>query len=127
MRCSPIGVVRTPFETEAEAPRQGLHRDAEGRVEVAPTYRAGLAGLDPGRSLVVVWFADRADHGTLSLDRDGPRGVFTTRSQDRPNPVCLTECTVVGVDDGSVRVRGVDMVDGSPVLDLKPPVHPGRD
>jgi tRNA-Thr(GGU) m(6)t(6)A37 methyltransferase TsaA len=120
MECDPIGVVETPFETTSEAPRQGFRADAEGVVRVDPAYREGLAGFDADR-VVVVWWADRADRSVLTLDRDPGRGVFTSRSPARPNPVCLTECTVVSVvpSAGRLHLRGVDMADGSPVIDLK--------
>ena len=68
----------------------------------------------------VVWWADNADRSVLRV-RDGERGVFTTRSQARPNPVCVTTCDVLGVnrEAGEVNIAGVDMADESPVLDLK--------
>jgi tRNA-Thr(GGU) m(6)t(6)A37 methyltransferase TsaA len=124
MECDPIGTVETPFETTGDAPRQGFRDDATGVVRVDPPYREGLAGFD-GDRVVVVWWADRADRGLLTLDRDPERGVFTSRSPARPNPVCVTECAVLSVDAsaGRLRVRGVDMADGSPVLDLKVPVE----
>jgi len=123
MECSPIGTVHTPFETTTEAPRQGFREDAEGVVDLDPAYREGLSGFD-GDRVVVVWWADRADRSVLTLDRDPARGVFTSRSPARPNPVCITECRVLSVDHeaGRLRLGGVDMADGSPVIDLKVPV-----
>ncbi|MFB6108327.1 MAG: TrmO family methyltransferase [Haloplanus sp.] len=120
MECDPIGTVSTPFETTSDAPRQGLDTDAEGVVELDAAYRAGLSGFDAPR-VVVVWWADRADRSVLTLDRDPDRGVFTSRSPARPNPVCLTECAVLDADPeaGRLRLRGVDMADGTPVVDLK--------
>lgn len=120
MQCDPIGTVSTPFETTSDAPSQGFHDDAEGVVHVDEAYAAGLSGFD-AEYVVVVWWADRADRSVLTLDRDPSRGVFTSRSPARPNPVCLTECRVTGVDfeTRSLHVRGVDMADGSPVVDLK--------
>jgi len=124
--CDPIGTVHTPFTSTADAPRQGFLDDAEGTIVLEEAYEAGLAGLRPGEDVLVVWFADRADRTRLTVERDGGRGVFTTRSPSRPNPVCLTTCEVRSVAHGTVGVRGVDMLDGSPVLDLKPPLSPGR-
>jgi tRNA-Thr(GGU) m(6)t(6)A37 methyltransferase TsaA len=123
MECTPIGTVHTPFETTRDAPRQGFRDEAEGVVDVDPAYREGLVGFD-GDSVVVVWWADRADRDVLLLDRTPDRGVFTSRSPARPNPVCLTECAVQSVDPdaGRLHLRGVDMADGSPVIDLKVPV-----
>jgi tRNA-Thr(GGU) m(6)t(6)A37 methyltransferase TsaA len=123
MECDPIGTVYTPFETTAEAPRQGVYEDTEGVVDLRPDYREGLLGFD-GDRVVVVWWADRADRSVLTLDRDPDRGVFTSRSPARPNPVCVTECAVQSVDPaaGRLDLRGVDMADGSPVIDLKVPL-----
>jgi tRNA-Thr(GGU) m(6)t(6)A37 methyltransferase TsaA len=123
MKCEPIGTVYTPFETTSEAPRQGFRGDAEGVVEVDPPYREGLVGFD-GDRVEVVWWADRADRSLLTLDRDADRGVFTSRSPARPNPVCVTECAVLSADPaaGRLRLDGVDMADGSPVVDLKAPI-----
>ncbi|MFB6072730.1 MAG: tRNA (N6-threonylcarbamoyladenosine(37)-N6)-methyltransferase TrmO [Halobacterium sp.] len=120
MHCEPIGHVETPFESTSEAPRQGFLGDQSGAVHVAEPYRPGLEGLTASDAVLVVWWADRADRSVLRV-RDGDRGVFTTRSPARPNPVCLTACEVldVDVDGGTVVVAGVDMADGSPVVDLK--------
>ena len=121
--CDPIGTAHTPFETTDDAPRQGFLEDVDGTIELEPAYADGLSGLVPGHDVLVVWFADRADRSVLTLDRDG-RGVFATRSPARPNPICLTTCEVLALDGGSLDVRGVDMLDGSPVLDLKRPLEP---
>jgi tRNA-Thr(GGU) m(6)t(6)A37 methyltransferase TsaA len=120
MECDPIGTVYTPFETTSEAPRQGFRSDAEGVVEVDAPYREGLSGFDADR-VVVVWWADRADRSVLTLDRNPDRGVFTSRSPARPNPVCVSECAVTAAEPaaGRLHLRGVDMADGSPVIDLK--------
>jgi tRNA-Thr(GGU) m(6)t(6)A37 methyltransferase TsaA len=120
MNCDPIGVVHTPFESTSDAPRQGHRSDAEGVVELRSEFREGLTGFDADRVLVC-WWADRADRSVLRLDRDPDRGVFTSRSPARPNPICCTDCAVVDadVDAGRLALRGVDMADGSPVIDLK--------
>jgi len=117
----PIGHVETPFETREDAPRQGEETPYAANVRVDEEFRDGLDGFAADDRIVVVWWADDADRDVLRV-RDGDRGVFSTRSPARPNPVCVTECELVAVDadDGTLAVRGVDMVDGTPVLDLKP-------
>lgn len=122
--CEPIGTVSTPLERSDDAPRQGFLEAVEGTVQVDPAYAAGLDGYEAGDDVLVVWFADRADRSVLTV-RDG-RGVFTTRSPARPNPICLTVVEVLAVDEASLDVRGVDMLDGSPVLDLKRPLDSER-
>lgn len=120
--CTPIGVAHTPLRTTDQAPRQGQAATVPGRLELHPEVAAGLTGVDAGDELDVVWCAHRADRGVLVLD-DG-RGVFSTRSPARPNPICVTQCTVRDVDGTVVRVRGVDMLEGTPVLDLKRALRP---
>lgn len=117
---SPIGTVETPFSSTEEAPRQGTNTDAVGTIRVKPEYSEALDGLAPGDRIVVVWFADRADRSLLRADRRGNVGVFDTRSPARPNPICLTTCDIVSIDRDHLEIRGVDMLDGSPILDLKP-------
>jgi tRNA-Thr(GGU) m(6)t(6)A37 methyltransferase TsaA len=120
MECDPIGHVETPVQTTADAPRQGFLGEQSGTVQVDEAYRSGLTGFAPGDTLLIVWWADDADRSVLRV-RDGERGVFTTRSPARPNPICLTACELlhVDVDSGRLDVAGVDMADGTPVLDLK--------
>lgn len=118
----PIGSIETPFDTPDEAPRQGENRAAVGTIKLKEEYRTGLDGVSPGEEFIVIWFADKADRTRLNVDRGSGSGVFTSRSPSRPNPVCLTTCRVVEISEEGVKVRGVDMVDGSPVLDLKPPL-----
>ena len=116
----PIGTAHTPFETTSEAPRQGTNESATGTIVIDAEYEEGIDGIHPGDELVVIWFADEADRSLLRVDRKGGVGVFSSRSPARPNPICLTTCTVESVEDGALTVTGVDMRDGSPVLDLKP-------
>lgn len=113
-----IGLVRSPFSTVLDAPRQGLFTDKESRVEVSPEFRDGLAGLERHARILVVYWAHAADRERLQSA--GGEGVFSGRSPHRPNPILLTEVELLGIDEGVVRVRGLDAVDGSPVLDLKP-------
>lgn len=116
----PIGYVTSPFESVDDAPRQGRYGDAEGTIVIEEAYIEGLDGIEAGQELLVVWFADRADRTLLTVEKRHGQGVFHSRSQSRPNPVCLTTCTVRSVEGREIHVTGVDMLDGSPVLDLKP-------
>ncbi|MFB6124892.1 MAG: tRNA (N6-threonylcarbamoyladenosine(37)-N6)-methyltransferase TrmO [Halanaeroarchaeum sp.] len=120
----PIGTVHTPIETTEDAPRQGMLDDIEGTIELEAAYAAGLDGYEPGEEILVVWFADRADRSLLRVDKRGNRGVFRSRSPARPNPIVLTTVEIVAIEGPRLTVRGVDMLDGSPVLDLKVPLGP---
>jgi tRNA (adenine37-N6)-methyltransferase len=124
---SPIGVVRTPFVERREAPRQPYAAgEAPGTVELIPgrRYEDALRDLDQWTHVwLVYWFhLNRSWRPTVlpPRSRQGRRGVFSTRSPHRPNPIGLSVLRVVRVEGLRVDVLGVDMIDQSPVLDIKP-------
>ena len=120
----PIGVVLSPFRTQDDVPKGlGARHDEEGRFEIFPEFAAGLEGIEGFSHLYVLWIFDRAgDYELLGKNpTDGlVHGVFATRSPRRPNPLALTVVELLGRDGASLRVRGIDMLDGSPIVDLKP-------
>lgn len=120
----PIGVVRSPFRTKEDVPKGlGARHDEEGQLEIFPEFAAGLADIDGFSHLYVLWLFDRAEACELvgRNPTDGlAHGVFATRSPKRPNPLALTVVELLGRDGATLAVRGVDMLDGSPVVDLKP-------
>lgn len=113
-----VGTIRSPFATPLDAPRQGAFTERESRIEVLPQYRAGLAGIERHRRLLVVYWAHAADRERLQYANG--EGVFVGRSPHRPNPLLLTEVELLSVEEGVLRVKGLDAVDGSPLVDLKP-------
>ena len=120
----PIGQVRSPYRETREIPKgPGAKHDAEGTLEIRPEYEAGLLDIEGFSHLYVVWAFDRSSGfdlvGTPPTD-DRPHGVFATRSPRRPNPIGLTVVELLGREGASLRVRGVDMLDGTPILDIKP-------
>jgi tRNA-Thr(GGU) m(6)t(6)A37 methyltransferase TsaA len=124
----PIGAIHTPFDTQSGTPIQGaLARDARGEVEVFEVFRQGLADLDGFSHAVLVYVFHRSEGFRLKvvpyLD-DRERGLFATRAPRRPNPIGLTVVRLVEVDEAAGRliVEGVDMLDGTPLLDIKPHV-----
>jgi tRNA-Thr(GGU) m(6)t(6)A37 methyltransferase TsaA len=124
---APIGVVRTPFTERREAPRQPYAAgEAPGTIELLPghRYEDALRDLDQWTHLwLVYWFHLNAHWRPTVLpprSRQGRRGVFATRAPHRPNPIGLSVLRIVRVDGLRVEVLGVDMIDGSPVLDIKP-------
>jgi len=126
----PIGIVRSPFVERAAAPRQAVvAADVIGRIELYPGhgYEHALEGLEQWhRAWVVFVFHKNVEQGRGWRPKVTPprseqrQGVFATRSPHRPNPIGLSAVTVERVSDLVVHVRGIDILDGTPVLDLKP-------
>lgn len=113
----PIGVVRSPYATPLDAPRQGEFADREATLVVDPAYEAGLAGIEPGARLLVVWWAHLAQRALLQ--RPGTDGVFAMRTPHRPNPICLSEVVVVRREGASLVVLNLEATDGTPIVDIK--------
>ena len=113
----PIGVVRSPYATPLDAPRQGEFAEREATLAIAPEFAAGLEGIAKGDELLVVWWAHQADRSLLA--RPGSDGVFRMRTPHRPNPICVSEVRVVGREGATLRVTGLEATDGTPILDLK--------
>lgn len=121
---TPVGVAHTPYAEPADAPHQGFADDEEAEIEVFEAYAEGLAGIDTVHRLTVLYWADRADRDSLA-SADGV-GAFARRTPHRPNPVSVCVCSLLSVDGRRLRVRGLDAVDGSPVIDLKPALQNER-
>lgn len=120
----PIGFVRSPYSETAQVPKGfGAQHEAEGTIEILPEYELGLTDIEGFSHLYVIWVFDRSDGcellGTPPTDTK-PHGVFATRSPRRPNPIGLTVLKLVRRDGPKLQVVGVDMLDGTPILDIKP-------
>lgn len=119
-----IGWVRSPFRAAAEIPKgPGAEHTAEGILEIRPELEAGLTDVEGFSHLYVIWVFDRSEGyeltGTPPTD-DRPHGIFATRGPRRPNPIGLTVVELMRREGRRLHVRGVDMLDGTPVLDVKP-------
>ncbi|MFV0358616.1 tRNA (N6-threonylcarbamoyladenosine(37)-N6)-methyltransferase TrmO [Tropicimonas sp.] len=123
-----IGRIRSPWTEQAQCPRNiaGARRSGQGaRIELAPGYEAGLAGLSVGQPVMLLYWMDRA-HRNLIVQMpghaDGPRGTFALRSPNRPNPVAMSCVTITAIrqQDGIVEIDAIDCLDGTPLVDLKP-------
>ncbi|HEX6596739.1 MAG TPA: tRNA (N6-threonylcarbamoyladenosine(37)-N6)-methyltransferase TrmO [Acidimicrobiales bacterium] len=124
---SPVGRIESPLTDPTAAPKQGDEGAPEAVVVLEPGFLDGLADLRPGDRVIVLTWLDRADRDTLRVhprdDLSQPlRGVFSTRSADRPNPIGLHPVEILGVDGVRVRVSGIEAVDGTPVVDIKPEI-----
>jgi tRNA (adenine37-N6)-methyltransferase len=120
----PIGHVRSPHADKGSIPKgPGAQHVAEGELELLPEFEAGLTDIDGFSHLYVIWVFDRSDGYELMAQpptADEPHGVFSTRTPRRPNPIGLTVVQLLGRDGRRLRVRGLDMLDGTPILDIKP-------
>lgn len=120
----PIGYVRSPYKDTREIPKGlGAKHDTEGSLEILAEFEPGLTDIEGFSHLIVIWAFDRSEGfslvGTPPSD-DRPHGVFATRSPRRPNPIGLTVVELLYREGPVLRVRGIDMLDGTPVLDIKP-------
>ena len=124
MRLRAVGRLRTPFPTLADCPRNGRQIDPapDCFADVEEAFRAGLAGVETfSHLLLLYWLGPQGDALTLRPPFDGSeRGVFATRAPVRPNPVGVSVVSLHGVDGGRLRVRNLDCVDGTVLLDIKP-------
>jgi len=119
-----IGFVSSPYTSTSEIPKgPGAKHDAEGVLKIAPEFEQGLLDIEGFSHLFVLWEFDKSEGfelvGRPPVD-DRPHGVFATRSPRRPNPIGLTVVGLLGREGSKLRVRGVDMLDGTPILDIKP-------
>lgn len=119
-----VGVVESPYRTSEEIPKGlGATHAAEGTLVIFPEYREGLQDIEGFSHLYVLWVFHHVEGFSLLANPpsdDRPHGVFATRSPRRPNPIGLTVVELLSCDDHRLQVRGVDMLDGTPILDLKP-------
>ena len=114
----PIGYVRSPYAETQQVPKgPGTQHQAEGFLEVAPEFAEGLLDIEGFSHLFVIRAVDRSEGYDLM---GKPPGVFATRSLRRPNPIGLTVVELLGREGPVLRVRGIDMLDGTPILDIKP-------
>lgn len=121
----PIGFIRSPYrDTKAIPKGLGAKHEAEGSIEILREFEAGLMDIEGFSHLFVLWEFDRSDGFDLiahpPTDEGREHGVFSTRSPRRPNPIGLTVVEMLRRDGPVLQVRGVDMLDGTPILDIKP-------
>ncbi len=117
----PIGVIRTPFRTRNDAPfRPG---DARGEVIVRQGLQEGLQDLEGFSHVVLVFHFHLSEGYTLTPTpprETEPKGLFATRSPNRPNGIGVSPVRLIGIEGIVLKVEGVDMIDGTPLLDIKP-------
>jgi tRNA-Thr(GGU) m(6)t(6)A37 methyltransferase TsaA len=123
MEIRPIGIIRSPYRVFQDAPRQGRLSETISSIEIFEEYAPGLTHIEQNNYLFVLYWLDRADRTALFATPPGEeraRGVFATRSPHRPNPIAIGVVDLLGIDGRRLTVRGLDALDGTPLLDLKP-------
>jgi len=126
---TPIGEVDSPLTDLGSAPKQGNEGAPAAWLVFASEVLDGLEGIEPGDQVIVVTWLDRARRDVLRVhprdDITNPeQGVFNTRSADRPNPIGLHDVEIIAIDGPRVRVRNLEAVDGTPIVDVKPVLRP---
>jgi tRNA-Thr(GGU) m(6)t(6)A37 methyltransferase TsaA len=121
----PVGWVESPLTERAQAPRQGDEGTPPAWLVFEPAFTEAIRDLRAGQEIMVLTWLDRADRDVLvTRPRDDPprpmTGVFSTRSPDRPNPIGLHRVRITAVDGLRVQVHGLEALDGTPVIDVKP-------
>ena len=120
----PIGYISSPYTDSKQIPKGlGVKHDAEGVLKLLPEFEPGLADIEGFSHLFVIWVFDRSTDFDLTASPPSDNrshGVFATRSPRRPNPIGLTVVQLLRRDREQLYVRGVDMLDGTPIIDIKP-------
>ena len=128
-KLSPIGLIHTPLKTSENVPIQPAFSDVEGEAEVLSEFVDGLHSLDGFSHIILVYWFHKAKSPKLKvrpyLDQT-EHGVFATRVPSRPNPIGISVVELIRINENKIVFKGADMLDGTPLLDIKPYV-PGFD
>jgi tRNA-Thr(GGU) m(6)t(6)A37 methyltransferase TsaA len=119
----PIGVIRSPFTDRRETPIQPSRSKSVGRVEVFPEFAEGLHDLEGFSHLIQLYVFHHSEEYSLMVKPfldDRLRGLFATRHPSRPNPIGLSVVSLLRADGTVLEIEGVDVLDGTPLLDIKP-------
>jgi tRNA-Thr(GGU) m(6)t(6)A37 methyltransferase TsaA len=121
----PIGRVESPLTSTADAPRQGDEGAPDAYLNLDPEVQTGLDGITAGDVIVLLTWLHEADRSVLRVhprgDLSRPKaGVFSTRASSRPNPIGLHRVRVLDIDGHRLHVSGLEAIDGTPIVDVKP-------
>lgn len=123
----PVGFIKSPYETREEIPMQSILSDQTAVIEIEEEYKDALFNLEVGNYIVIIFAFHKSPKDTpLIIDHKhtgGRKGIFATRSPNRPNPIGLSICKIIDLTDKTITIEGVDMLNGTPVLDIKPYVE----
>jgi len=123
MKLEPIGIIHTPYKSLSDCPRQGRETDTTCEVEVFDEFEPGLTDIEGFSHLIFLYWLHKSDGYQLMVttpwERE-PHGLFTTRSPRRPNPIGVSVVKLLARVDNILKVKGVDVLDGTPLIDIKP-------
>lgn len=122
MELRPIGVIHSPYLKHQDAPRQGRMSDKEMILEIYPEYSQALKEIEKVSHIFVLYWGDRANREILQSKTSFSEelvGVFASRSPNRPNPIALCIADLLRREDNQLVIKGLDALDGSPLLDIK--------
>jgi len=123
-RLQVIGILHGDITSREDAPKNYDESDRTGTLEIFPEYQEGLDGISAGQTIVVLFWLHKSERDTLKVyprgDKSrGLRGVFSTRSPARPNPIAISELKVISIENNLLQVSGLDILDCTPIIDIK--------
>jgi tRNA-Thr(GGU) m(6)t(6)A37 methyltransferase TsaA len=119
----PIGLINTPYETSAAVPLEPAFSESEGTADIYPDYVAGLDSLEEFSHIILLYWFHRAKQPQMKVVPymdTVEHGLFATRTPSRPNPIGFSIVELLKIESGTIYFKGVDMLNGTPLLDIKP-------
>ncbi len=124
IKLNPIGYIKSPFKNLEEIPPQSIYaKDKKALIEIKEELVEGLKDLDKNSHIIILFYFNKSKNFNLITKTpwsDEKKGVFSTRSPRRPNPIGLSIVKLIEIDHNKIIIKGIDMLDGTPVLDIKP-------
>ena len=119
-----IGILHCDIKDFGDAPKNFDESDRTGTLQIYPEYQGGLHGIEIGQTIAVIFWLHQANREILQVyprgdQSRGLRGVFSTRSPVRPNPLAISELKVLSIKNNTIEVVGLDILDGTPIVDIK--------
>jgi len=120
-----IGTIHTPYKTLAACPSNINVYDSVCQIEIQETYQSAIKGLNVGDLILVLYWLDKAQRNYLEFNvgTEQIKGVFSLRSPHRPNPIGAAVVSIKSIDETTIKIQGMDCLDGTPLLDLKPAIY----
>ncbi|MBY6950532.1 tRNA (N6-threonylcarbamoyladenosine(37)-N6)-methyltransferase TrmO [Clostridium botulinum] len=124
IKLNPIGYIKSPFKNLEDIPPQNIYaKDKKALIEIKEELVEGLKDLDKNSHIIILFYFNKSKDFNLITKTpwsDEKKGVFSTRSPRRPNPIGLSIVKLIEIDHNKIIIKGIDMLDGTPVLDIKP-------